>query len=87
MEKNDFQLEVLDGNVLLIRGEKHIQREDKQGRYHIMECAYGQFERAIPLPCEVNEENAKAAYRRGVLHVTLPKAPAAIARRIHVVGE
>lgn len=87
MLKDDFLIQVQEGNILLIHGEKRAQRESKQGHYHIMECAYGHFERAIPLPCEVDEASARASYQRGVLHITLPKAPAAISRRIQVVSE
>jgi HSP20 family protein len=38
-----------------------------------VECAYGSFERAIPLPAEVDANKAKADYKRGVLKVELPK--------------
>jgi HSP20 family protein len=73
MEANDFDLEVID-NVLIIRGEKRVEREQSDGRYYIMERAYGRFERALPLPTEVDESKAHAKYQRGVLWVSLPKA-------------
>jgi HSP20 family protein len=63
---------VLD-NMLIVRGEKRMQREREDGNYHIVECAYGSFERAIPLPAEVDANKAKADYKRGVLKVELPK--------------
>ncbi len=87
MQREDFTIEVRDGNVLVIRGEKRVQREQKEGRYHLMECAYGQFERALQLPAEVDESGAQAKYRHGVLQVTLPKSAAAITRRIPVESE
>ncbi|HEC19063.1 MAG TPA: Hsp20/alpha crystallin family protein [Gammaproteobacteria bacterium] len=71
MEADDFDIQVVD-DYLVVRGEKQWQRDDKKGRYHITECAYGRFERAIPLPKGVDESHAKARYRRGVLTVTLP---------------
>ncbi|MDH3526564.1 MAG: Hsp20/alpha crystallin family protein [Gammaproteobacteria bacterium] len=73
MEKADFDLEVID-NYLVIRGEKQIERERTEGRYHVTECAYGRFERAIQLPDEVESGKARAGYRNGVLRVELPKA-------------
>ncbi|HFD81065.1 MAG TPA: Hsp20/alpha crystallin family protein, partial [Gammaproteobacteria bacterium] len=54
------------------------------GRFHVIECAYGSFERAIPLPAEVDEQGARARYRRGVLTVRLPKKAGARKRRIEV---
>lgn len=73
LEKSDFDLEVID-NYLVVRGEKHYERERTEGRYHVTECAYGRFERAIPLSEEVDASKAKATYRNGVLRIELPKA-------------
>ncbi|MGD2118594.1 MAG: Hsp20/alpha crystallin family protein [Chromatiales bacterium] len=83
MEVDNFDIDVID-NHLVVRGEKHVQHEQKQGRYHVMECAYGSFERAIPLPAEVDADGAEANYRRGVLSITLPKHQRARSRRINI---
>ncbi|MDK2848030.1 MAG: Hsp20/alpha crystallin family protein [Desulfuromonadales bacterium] len=72
LEADEIDLKVLD-NMLIVRGEKRMQREREDGNYHIVECAYGSFERAIPLPAEVDANKAKADYKRGVLKVELPK--------------
>ena len=73
LEPEAIDLQVLN-NMLVVRGEKRLQREHDDGRYHIVECAYGSFERAIPLPVEVGSEQAKASYKHGVLRVELPKS-------------
>jgi HSP20 family protein len=86
LDADAFDIQVYNGNMAVIRGEKRVRREQKEGRYHVMECAYGQFERAIPLPAEVDESRARARYRNGVLYLTLPKSEAAVARRIQVRG-
>jgi len=83
LEKDDFTVQVL-GDTLVIGGEKRMEREDKRGHYHVMECAYGSFQRAVPLPAEVDVAKAKARYRNGVLHVTLPKTARARGRRVTV---
>lgn len=83
MSSDDFAIEVA-GDALVVRGEKHLAREQQRGRYHLMECAYGSFERAIPLPVPVREAQARASYRGGVLTVRLPKAEHARTRRIEV---
>lgn len=83
MQADDFDISVIEGQ-LVIRGEKQAAREHKTGRYHIMECAYGSFERTIPLPVAVDESRAKARYKRGVLTVSLPKDQQHQRRRIEV---
>lgn len=83
LEKSDFDLEVLD-NYLVVRGEKQIERERTEGRYHVTECAYGRFERAIPLPDEVDSSKARANYKSGVLRIELPKAVSRRRRTITV---
>jgi HSP20 family protein len=83
MQSEDFDIQVTD-DILVVRGEKHFERSEKRGELHIMECAYGSFERAIPLPAAVDEGAATAKYRRGILQIRLPKSQAARKRRIEV---
>lgn len=64
----------LDDNVLTIKGERKFSDEVKEENYHRIERAYGYFERSIPLPRLVREEEATASYNDGVLRVELPKA-------------
>jgi HSP20 family protein len=86
MEADDFDISVED-NYLVVRGEKRARREQSQGRYHILECAYGSFERALQLPARVEESAARAKYQRGVLTITLPKHAHAQRRRIHISND
>lgn len=72
MEAADFDISVL-GNELIVRGVKQVESESTEGRYHVLECAYGEFERIIPLPVEVDDARARARYRRGILRISLPK--------------
>jgi len=83
LEPEGIDLQVVD-NMLVIRGEKRLQREHQDSRYHILECAYGAFERAIPLPVEVDTSQAQASYKRGVLRVELPKLKTGKATSIKV---
>lgn len=86
MERQDFDLEVRN-EVLLVRGEKRAAREERRGHYHVMERAYGRFERAIPLPIGIDESGARATYRQGVLRITLPRHERAQTHRIEVEGK
>lgn len=83
LDKEDLDIEVVDG-YLVVRGEKRVERERRDGRYYVTECAYGRFERTIPLPDEVDASEARASYDKGVLSLKLPKTGARRRRRITV---
>lgn len=78
----------LSGNTLTIRGEKKSEHEEKRPGFYMAERSYGAFHRAIPLPPGVDPDKAEAEFKRGVLHVRLPKTPESRAsvKRIEVRG-
>jgi HSP20 family protein len=86
LEEKDFDLTLMQ-HALTLRGEKRREHEEKGSAYRY-ERSYGSFERTIPLPCEVEVDQAKATYRHGVLNVTLPKSESARrnVRRIEVTS-
>jgi HSP20 family protein len=73
LSKEDINIEVSD-NALVMWGEKRFERESSQGRWRVMQCAYGSFRREVPLPVAVKSDAAHASYNNGVLRVELPKA-------------
>lgn len=83
MDKKDFQVEVL-GDTLVVRGEKRFERESTEGRWRVLQCAYGHFHRSVPLPVAVRSEAAEASYKDGVLKIVLPKAEVAKPRTVNV---
>lgn len=83
MEKEDCHITIDDG-MLYLRGEKRLERSRNDSTAHITECAYGIFERAIPLPCNVDSDSAEASYKNGVLTIILPKLGDEKSRRIPV---
>jgi len=72
MSADDLDIDIYE-NVLRIRGEKRPGSATPDGRYHLMERAFGHFKRSIPLPHGVDTANAEVSYRDGVLSVILPK--------------
>lgn len=74
MSKQDVCL-TLDRNMLTIQGDKHEEKEEKQGGAAYRERRYGAFHRTIPFPCEVDSESAKATFKNGVLKITINKTP------------
>jgi len=83
LDAKDFTIQMA-GDSLMVRGEKRMERREQKGHYHVMECAYGSFQRIVPLPTEVDADRSKASYRNGVLNITLPKTTGAETRRIKV---
>ena len=72
MQEKDIDIKVED-NVLSITGERRMEKEVKEENYHRIERSYGSFNRSFTLPRTVDREGIKAAYKDGVLKVTLPK--------------
>ncbi len=85
VDPKDVQVE-LRGDVLVIRGEKRDEHEEKGENRHLVERRFGRFERMIRLPAEVDVEQAEAVFDKGVLRITLPKPETAQqpVRRIEV---
>lgn len=72
MEKEDCRI-TIENNMLYLSGEKRFERERNESTYHIMERAYGAFQRTIPLPRNVDTDKTEASYKNGVMTVRLPK--------------
>ena len=83
MEKEDCRI-TIEGNMLSLSGEKRFAREPRDSTYHVMERAYGAFQRTIPLPRNVDTDKAEANYRNGVLSIRLPKVAGENGRTIPV---
>ena len=80
VSEDDVRVE-LAGDVLTIRGEKRIEREDVQ--HHIAERSFGTFARSLRLPFPAEPDRVQASFHNGVLTVTLPK-PSAQDRVHHI---
>jgi HSP20 family protein len=80
MEASDINMHV-DGNMLVISGEKKEEREEEEKGYSYSERSYGAFERRLDLPAGADAQNIKAKVRKGVLQITLPKDRKAINKR------
>jgi len=72
------------GETLTLSGER--KPEDLEGgvRYHRRERGGGRFSRSIELPFRVDADKVEAAYDKGILRVTLPRAEADKPRKITV---
>ena len=67
----------LTGDRLLLKGEKHQEKEETKKNYHLSERSYGSFQRTFTLPDGVDVDQVAATFAKGVLTITLPKTAAA----------
>lgn len=70
--EKDIDIRV-ENNMLTIRGERKFEQQVKEENYLRIERTYGSFSRSFGLPNTVNTESIHAAYKNGVLTVTMPK--------------
>lgn len=72
VEERDIDLSV-DGNLLVLRGERRSDREESRRNYRVRERSYGTFSRSIALPFEPDPSDIDAEFRNGVLTVRLQR--------------
>jgi HSP20 family protein len=83
IDPKDLDIRV-QGDQLLLAGEKKECSEKRSGNVYHRESRYGSFRRSVRLPAEVDPAQVTADYAQGVLTVKLHKSPTAVARRIPV---
>ena len=82
MRKEDIDIS-LENNTLTISGEREL-KEEEGTKYHRIESRFGKFERTLPLPNVIDEENISASYENGVLTVNVPKSKEKAGKQIEV---
>jgi len=85
IDEKDIEVSLLK-NVLTISGEKSREKEEKSKESYFMERSYGSFKRSIQLPAEVEQEKIDAAFKKGILTISLPKAAKEVPeqKKIHI---
>ncbi len=79
MDEKDIKVSV-DGNRLVISGEKKTETDNKDKEWHVVERSWGAFHRSVALPFEPAGGAVEAHYDKGVLHLTVKKPePASVA--------
>ncbi|XP_051122805.1 17.8 kDa class I heat shock protein-like [Andrographis paniculata] len=76
LKKEEVKVEVEDGSILQISGERSKEQEEKNDKWHRVERSSGKFLRRFRLPENAKLDNVKAAMENGVLTVTVPKGEA-----------
>ena len=75
LTSGDVKVQVTDGNVLTISGQRRHENEEKTNKIHRVERSYGRFVRSFPLPPNTDSSKIVANMENGVLKVSVPKPP------------
>ena len=80
---DDVHIDV-EKDVLTIRGERKVEKEEIEDTYRRVERQYGSFTRSFTLPETVDADSISADLNNGVLALRLPKKEAPTPRSISV---
>src|ERR1700759_1240183 len=83
IEEKDLDIRV-ENNTLTVKGERKLEKEEKEENFHRIERRYGTFYRAFTLPSTVDTEHVQASYQNGILKLELSKKPEAQPKQIKV---
>ena len=83
IQKEDMDVRIENG-VLTLHGERKEERDVKDANAHLTERVYGSFTRSFSLPTTVDATKVSAAYKDGVLEVTVPKIETAKPKKVEI---
>ena len=73
LKKEEVKVEVEEGRVLQISGERSKEQEEKNDKWHRMERSSGKFLRRFKLLEDAKTDEVKASMENRMLTVTVPK--------------
>lgn len=75
INEEDLDLQISSDGYLSLCGEKKNSCVSGDKDAYFSEISYGAFKRTIPLPWDLDYDNAVANYKNGVLSISIPKTP------------
>ena len=73
VKPSEIEIE-MEGNNLIIKGQRKTEKEEKGKNFYRSECITGKFYREFTLPKSVDRSKIQAKSKHGVLIIHLPKA-------------
>ncbi|MCC6953341.1 MAG: Hsp20/alpha crystallin family protein [Deltaproteobacteria bacterium] len=83
VKQEDIELSV-QGRQFTLKAERKMSGAADDASIHRREVAFGEAQRSLQLPYDIDADGVRAELKNGVLTVTLPKAASAKARKITV---
>lgn len=83
IEPNAIKIK-MDGDNLVISGERHFENKENKENFFKIERSYGSFHRKFSLPSNVDRSAISAHGKNGVLEVIVPKIEQSRAQDIKV---
>jgi len=83
IDEKDIDVRV-EGNTLNVRGERKLEKDEKEENYRRIERQYGCFTRSFTLPSSVDSALVSAHFDKGVLKINLAKKVDAKPKQIKV---
>lgn len=74
----------LTSDSITIRGKRHKPEEIDEDNYYYKELFWGPFSRSVILPEEIEENEAEAATKHGLLVIRLPKKKRGVTQKLKV---
>lgn len=74
----------ITNDMVTIRGERRRAYNVDPEDYFYQECYWGAFSRSIILPVEIDADRAEAKIKNGIMTIRIPKANAAVTRKLKV---
>jgi HSP20 family protein len=73
IKKEDLDVTINNQTITIRTSTKEEKKEEEKGKYFRREITRGEFQRTVSLPDNVDDANAKASFKDGILTVTIPK--------------
>ncbi len=83
VKKDNLDVTMTEHSVTIRASTEHEKKEEK-GEYYRREMSRGEFQRSLPLPGNIDSDNAKASFKDGILELTLPKVESAKRKTVKV---
>ncbi len=73
VKKEDVSVSIHHQTITISTTSKEEKKEEEPGKYFRREISHGEFQRSLSLPDNIDDEQAKASFKDGILTVTIPK--------------
>lgn len=83
VEKENIDLNISEKSIE-VKAKKKQEKEEKGKEKYSYSKSSSQFYRRVPLPAEVNSDEANAVYKNGVLKVQIPKTKKEKKKKINI---